>query len=127
MITVHRAAASAVRATSFVFLSALIVSGSFSESAGTTDIYANDFARSFGVDREPSASSPHGYNGSTDAWGVNGFRASFGPVDLDARPTNLCGVGSTDIWGANGFSASFGAPAIKSPIALGQACYNVLR
>jgi len=127
MRTFHRAAASAVRATSFVVLSALIATGAVAARGGSTDVYANDFATSFGISGEPSASFPHGYNGSTDTWGVTGFRESFGPIDRNARPTNLCGIGSTDSWGVNGFRASFGAPPSQASNALAQACYNTLR
>lgn len=62
------------------------------------------------------------YSGSTDTWGVNGFRASFGPGDPVAEPTRECRTGSTDIYGVNGFLESFRAPLIQAGGDLARAC-----
>ncbi len=127
MRTVYRAAASAVRATAFVALSASITGAAIAADWGSTNIYANEFAASFGVPGKPSASPINSYTGSTDIWGPDGFLKSFGPAARDARPTKLCGSGSTDIYGVDGFRVSFGPPASRESIDLAQACQRLLR
>jgi hypothetical protein len=66
------------------------------------------------------------YNGSTDTWGINGFRASFGPGDSAAPTTNGCHSASTDTYGVNGFLESFGQPRSQTAGDMAQACAATL-
>jgi hypothetical protein len=96
-----------------VALSLLFLGGTGAVAAnGSTDIYANEFAQSFGaqVDSKQPLDFPVYSNGSTDAWG-NRFQESFGPSEPGAETPAVCSTGSTDTWAAGGFRKSFGAAA----------------
>jgi hypothetical protein len=123
--TSHRSTVSALRAASFIALSALASIGTAAATRGSTDIYAsNEIAASFGTVAKQSASPPGigNYSGSTDTWGVNGFRVSFGPADSIAPATSVCHSGSTEMYGVNGFVAFFGRPTSQTAVDLAQAC-----
>jgi hypothetical protein len=62
------------------------------------------------------------YSGSTDTWGVDGFRASFGRGNPVLLTTHVCATGSTDIYGADGFLVSFASSVSGGRIDLAQAC-----
>ena len=125
MRNAYRTTASAVRAASFAALSALVSIGAVAAAEQSTDFYASyGLAASFGARANTSASPvlTSDYSGSTEAWGVNGFRASFGGSNPVGPSTNLCGTGSTDTWGVDGFLVSFGPPASRTAGDLAQAC-----
>ena len=115
----YRTIAPAMRAASLFGLLLLAAGGARAATQGSTDIYRNEFAASFGSGLKTSTVDRYAghEDGSTDIWG-NAFRASFGSSDPDAQPTREYVVGSTDIWG-NGFHASFGHS--ERPIASDQA------
>ena len=118
MRTAHRTIAS------FATL-ALVSIGALAATGGSTDIYApGAIAASFGGRAESAASRLPGdrYNGPTDTWGANGFRASFGTAASVARSAPACGSGSTDMYGAHAFATSFGSPALLAVGELAQAC-----
>jgi hypothetical protein len=125
MRTSHRSTVSALRAASFIALSALASIGAAAATRGSTDIYAsNEIAASFGAGAKQSA-SPLGtgnYSGSTDTWGVNSFHASFGPADSIVPATSVCHSGSTEMYGVNGFVAFFGRQTSQTVFDLAQAC-----
>ena len=125
MRTAHLSTVSALRAASFIALSALASIGAAAATRGSTDIYAsNEIAGSFGAAATQSASPPGtgNYSGSTDTWGVNGFPASFGPADSIAPATSVCHSGSTEMYGVNGFVAFFGQPTSQTAVDLAQTC-----
>ena len=64
------------------------------------------------------------YSGSTDTWGADGFRASFGGGNAVPQWTHVCGSGSTDMYGVEGFLVSFGSAVSDSRIDLAQACQS---
>lgn len=108
----YRTTALTVRAASIAVVSALVSLPAAAATAGSTDIYApNGIAASFGTGADPAASPVLSgtYNGSTDTWGVSGFRTSFGDSDPVARSASARTAGSTDIYAVDGFAASFGS------------------
>ena len=76
--------------------------------SGSTDIYRNEFAASFGngtPDLDPSAQS-EATIGSTNIY-INQFERAFGEAaTVDHQASNTRWNGSTDLWG-DGFRESF--------------------
>ena len=100
-----------------LFAGAAAAGTSTTPGTGSTDIYANRFAASFGPASRgsvPSVSRQPGV-GSTDIY-ANQFRQSFGEPGPAVTASYARGeTGSTDIWG-NDFQRSFGSAASQAPI-----------
>ena len=106
-------------------LLSVTVAGLFGGTAGatttsgtaSTDIYANQFAASFGPASQGSVASVDRKSGvgSTDIY-ANQFRQSFGEPGpaVTAASYSQGENGSTDIWGTNGFQRSFGSAASQA-------------
>jgi hypothetical protein len=87
----------------------LTIGSSVARAGGSTDIYRNEFAKSFGTPSLQAISTTSaGAVGSTDIW-KNEFGQSFGPSRSASRTDSaiVSRVGSTDIY-SNEFQKSFG-------------------
>jgi len=113
----HRALATTVQATLAV-TTTLLAGAASAAGSGSTDLWANQFADSFGSAgrSEQSVRLATDQIGSTDLWN-NAFRASFGASEQGALAKTVSLTGSTDLW-SNGFGDSFAlrsfSPAVES-------------
>jgi hypothetical protein len=93
-------------------LATVVLAGTASAAGlGSTDLWANRFADSFGGAGESGQSvrPVSDQIGSTDLW-ADGFRASFRPSQRGAVAKTVSLTGSTDLWG-NNFRDSFALPS----------------
>jgi len=131
MRTAHSFDVSALRAASFIALSALASIGAAAATRGSTDIYAsNEIAASFGAAQRsrPRRQGPAITAGPLIR-GVNGFPASFGPADSIAPATSVCHSGSTEMYASTDslLSSASRRPRLPSIWRKLPRCLTVLR
>jgi hypothetical protein len=112
-------------------LTTVVLAGTASAAgSGSTDLWANQFADSFGGGGESGQSvrPVSDQIGSTDLW-ADGFRASFGPSERGVVAKTVSLSGSTDLWGNNfrdSFALRSSSPAVE-PVGLRDAADSSLR